>query len=230
MIQESNRVNGCAGWIWVAASLLLLTAAFSAAGQTGTKKLDDLYLCGQPNSPVKIEVFSDFQCPVCGLFYTETIKPLVADYASSNKVYIVYHDFPLDMHPLARRASLFALAARRLGRGPWLRVADALYREQAQWSQDGNIEAALARVLDPTELVRLKKLAADPTTEAALRQEIMLGQSRNINATPTLFIITESGRQQRVNSGLSYTVLKDFLERTLRRQPQRSNLHSSLGS
>lgn len=217
MIQESNRVKGRGGWIWLAALFLPLIAALSAAGQTATNKQDELYLCGQPNSPVKIEVFSDFQCPVCGLFYLETIKPLVADYASNNKVYIVYHDFPLDMHPFARKAARFALAAHRLGRERWLRVTDVLYKEQAQWSQDGNIEAVLAKALDPTELVRVKKLATDPTTDAALGQEIMLGQSRSITSTPTIFVITETGHQQRVDQGLSYPVLKDFLDRTLKR-------------
>jgi protein-disulfide isomerase len=216
MIQGLKRMKRCGGWIWPAAGLLLLIAALTAAGQTATSKQDELYLCGQPNSPVKIEVFSDFQCPVCGAFYLQTIKPLIADYGSSNKVYIVYHDFPLDMHPFARKAARFALAANRLGREPWLRVTDALYKEQAQWSQDGNVEAVLAKVLDPTELVRVTKLATDPAIDAVLGQEIMLGQSRSINSTPTVFVTTETGRQQRVDQGIPYPVLKDFLDRTLK--------------
>jgi len=217
MTQESNRMKGRGGWIWLGAAFLILTAALSAAGQTATNREDEQYLCGQPNSPVKIEVFSDYQCPVCREFYLETLKPLAADYASGNKVYIVYHDFPLEMHQFSRKAARFALAARRLGRERWLRVADVLYKEQAQWSQDGNIEAVLAKALDPTELVRLKKLAADPAIDAAVGQEIMLGQSRSITSTPTVFIITETGRQQRVDSGIPYPVLKDFLDRTLKR-------------
>ena len=216
MIQRSERMKRYGGWIWPAAGFLLLIAVLSAAGQTAKGTEDEMYLCGQPNSPVKIEVFSDFQCPVCRTFYLETVKPLVADYAAGNKVYIVYHDFPLDMHPYARKAARFALAANRLGRERWLRVTDVLYNEQAQWSQDGNIEAALAKALDPTELVRLSKLAADPAIDAVLGQEIMLGQSRSINSTPTVFVITETGRQQRIDSGIPYPVLKDFLERTLK--------------
>ena len=199
--------------------MLLLMAALPAAGQTAANKQPEMSLCGQPSSPVKIEVFSDFQCPHCSSFYLETIKPLVADYASSNKVYIVYHDFPLNMNPVARKAALLALAAYRLGREPWLKAMDALYKEQAQWLEDGNIEAALAKVLDPAELVRVNKLAADPATDAVLGREIMLAQSRNITSTPTIFVITENGHEQRVNFVLSYAVLKDFLERTLKRKP-----------
>ena len=203
--------------IGLAVAFALLASTLSLSGQTGAEKQAQLYLGGQPSAPIKLEVFSDYQCPVCRLFYLETLKPLVADYASVNKVYIVYHDFPLDMHPYARKAARFALAARRLGREQWLRVTDALYSEQAQWSQDGNIEGALAKVLDPTELVRVKQLAGDPAVEASLNQEVMLGQSRNVTSTPTLFVITDTGRQQRVNSGVPYPVLKDFLDRTLKR-------------
>jgi hypothetical protein len=39
-----------------------------------------------------------------------------------NKIYVVYHDFPLDMHQFARKATRLALAAERLGRDRWLRV------------------------------------------------------------------------------------------------------------
>lgn len=217
MIQVLNGTKQQGSRIWPAAIVALLLSALNAAGQTSAVKQPVLCLGGQPNAPIKIEVFSDYQCPRCREFYVETLKPLLAEYAKANKVYVVYHDFPLDMHKYARKASRLALASQLISRELWLRATDAIYMWQDQWAQDGNIEAALAKVMDPTQLMRVKKLAADPAIEATLTQEIMLGQGRKITSTPTWFIITETGRQQTIQGKLPYVTLKDYIDRRLKR-------------
>jgi len=214
------------GWTRPASIILLLTTALAVFGQTGMHQPGEFLIGGEPGAPIKIEVFSDYQCPACRTFYLDTIKPILANYASAKtspngqpikpRVCVVYHDLPLDIHPFARPAARLGLAAQRLGRERWLRVSDALYTHQAQWSQDGNLDAALAKVLDPTEVVRLRKLAADPAIDALVDQELMLAQSREVTSTPTFFIITETGRQQRINGPVPYAVMKDFLDRLLK--------------
>ena len=220
MKQGTIRRSGCYRGIFVAAFFLFSMAASTFPGQSGVDKRPELYLGGQPGAPVKIEVFSDYQCPRCRDFYLETLKPLLAEYTKANKInkiYVVYHDFPLDnIHPFARKATRLALAAERLGRDRWLRVNEALYVEQARWSVDGNIEAILAKVLDPTELVRVRKLAMDPAIEAVINQEVMLGQSRTIISTPTFFIVTETGKQQRVEGWITYDTMKSYLDRIVK--------------
>ncbi|MBZ5495353.1 MAG: DsbA family protein [Acidobacteriia bacterium] len=215
MIRGLGLKKLCGVWVGPAAAFTLLAAALPLTGQSSAYQPVELYLGGQPGAPVKIEVFSDYQCPVCRTFYLDTLKPLLADYAKEDKIdkiCVVYHDFPLDMHPFARKAARFALAAQRLSRERWLRVTDALYTEQEKWSQDGNIEAVLAKTLDPTELVRLQNMVANPAIDATINQEIMLAQSRGITSTPTFFIITETGRQNRVIGGVPYAVLKNYLD------------------
>lgn len=212
IVSSGKRILAAAAWV-------LAAAVLSASGQGGADKQPDFWLGGQPNAPLKIDVFSDFQCPVCRVFYLEAIKPLIADFTKEkriDKIYIVYHDFPLDMHPYSHKAACYAMAAQRIGRDPWLRVFDALYQEQAQWSQDGNIDAVVARVLDPTELTRVQKLAADPSIEQAVRLELLLSQSRDVTMTPTFWLITQAGHQERINGGVSYAVLKGRVEHFLK--------------
>jgi protein-disulfide isomerase len=211
-IQSGKRILAAAAWV-------LAAAVLSASGQGGADKQPELWVGGQPNAPLKIEVYSDFQCPNCRSFYLETIKPLIADFTKEKrieKIYIVYHDFPLDMHQYSRKAASYAMAAARLGRDPWLRVFDALYQEQAQWSVDGNIDAVVAKVLDATELTRVKKLATDPSVEQAVRLEVLLGQSREVTMTPTFWITTQAGPQEHVNGGVPYVLLKGTLEKLLK--------------
>jgi len=45
----------------------------------------------------------------------------------------------------------------------------------------------LAKALEATELTRIKKLAADPSIDAAVVQEVNLAMSLNIRATPDIF-------------------------------------------
>ncbi len=206
-------------WMPVVAVWSICAAFLGAFGQGGTDTHSEMYLGGQPNAPLKIEVFSDYQCPVCRAFYLDTIKPLIADFTREkriDKICIVYHDFPLDIHPYARKAAAYAVAADRISRDTWLRVADALYEEQAKWSQDGNIDAVLSKVVSPAELAQIKKLSTDPTVDQTIRSEVQLGQSREITMTPTFFIIKESGRQERTNGSVAYILLKGRLEQLLK--------------
>jgi protein-disulfide isomerase len=46
---------------------------------------------GDPNAPIMIEEFSDFQCPFCDRFHTETEDLLKQYYIDTGKVYFVYH-------------------------------------------------------------------------------------------------------------------------------------------
>jgi protein-disulfide isomerase len=49
---------------------------------------------GDPNAPVKIEVWEDFQCPACQT-YTREIEPLVIqEYIPTGQVYYIFRQFP----------------------------------------------------------------------------------------------------------------------------------------
>lgn len=200
---------------FLAALLFLLAAALPLGAQSGAAALSDMCVGGQPNAPIRIEVFSDFQCPACRAFFLDTIRPLLAGYARENKVCVVFHDFPLQMHTYARAASQYAAAARRLGLEQWERVTEALYTDQAQWAEDGKLDPVVARVLSPEDMARVRKLIADPAISQAVDQEVALAARRQVRVTPTFFVFA-NGREQRVEGSLSYPILKDYLDRLLR--------------
>ena len=60
---------------------------------------------GDANAPVTIVEWSDFECPFCARFYTDTLSQIERSYIESGKVKLVYRDFPLSAHPQAQKAA-----------------------------------------------------------------------------------------------------------------------------
>ena len=64
--------------------------------------IDDDPFIGSEDAPVTIIEFSDYQCPFCRKFWTETLPLIKSEYIDTGKVKFVYRDFPLaSLHPMA---------------------------------------------------------------------------------------------------------------------------------
>jgi protein-disulfide isomerase len=66
---------------------------------------------GDPNAPVKIDEYSDFQCPACLSFYKGTEKLIADQYVAANKVYFVYHSMGAWIGPESAAATEAAYCA-----------------------------------------------------------------------------------------------------------------------
>lgn len=65
---------------------------------------------GDPNAPVKIVEYSDFQCPFCKHFFTDTEAKIVDAYVKTGKVYFEYYPVVL-ISAESSRAAQAALCA-----------------------------------------------------------------------------------------------------------------------
>ena len=63
---------------------------------------------GDKNARVTVVEFSDFECPFCRRYFTETYPQLKKEYVDTGKVVMYYRHYPLPFHPLA---SPFAIAS-----------------------------------------------------------------------------------------------------------------------
>jgi protein-disulfide isomerase len=67
--------------------------------------IDDDDVKGDPNAPVTIVEWSDFECPFCGRFYSDTLGQIQSEYIDTGKVKLVYRDFPLSFHANAQKSA-----------------------------------------------------------------------------------------------------------------------------
>ncbi len=87
---------------------------------------------GDENAPVTIVEYSDYQCPFCARFYSQTLPSMLSDYVESGKVKLVFKDLPLPFHSNADNA---AVAARCGGdQGNYWGMHDTLFEKQDEWS------------------------------------------------------------------------------------------------
>ncbi|GGL76681.1 hypothetical protein GCM10010840_13450 [Deinococcus aerolatus] len=134
---------------------------------------------------VVLRVYSDFQCPYCRQFESETLPALLR--ALPDDVRVEFHQFPLEsIHPLARPAAEASECAAQQGK--FWAYKDALFRDQS-WLT-GKADQTFTALAAETGLntatfntcltVRGGKVAVD----AGLAEARRLG----LNSTPSVFV------------------------------------------
>lgn len=190
--------------------VFLLACLFLSAAQQNGKAAD--IGIGNPSAPIRIDLYSDFQCPACKVLHDQTLEPLIVNYVNAGKVYLVFRQFPLPMHVHAREAASYACAAQKIGK--YQQVGDQLFRTQESWASSGDVAGTACSVLSPSEAKRVRALAASPEIASEIENDIHLGQAEKVNATPTM-IITRMIRRFPVSGPVSYPVLSKFLDSIL---------------
>jgi len=84
---------------------------------------ESAHIRGDPDAPVTLEEFGDFQCPPCGQF-AGFVEELLREYNS--RLRVVFRNFPLPGHEHAREAAQAAEAAGLQGK--FWEMYDTLYR------------------------------------------------------------------------------------------------------
>jgi len=196
----------------IAAAGLTAAAAAPPQARFTSQSLAAAKALGSSSAPVRIDEWADYECPACRNFYQGTVRPLIDNYVSTGKVYFVYHDFPLSVHPYSRDAARWANAA--AAAGYFEPVQQALFAKQDDWSANGKIEPVIAAALSPAELKKVQTIYQQdaPQLDAAVAADYAMGQQRNIEQTPTIFVTAHGNTQALPPGGVSYTLMKQYVD------------------
>jgi protein-disulfide isomerase len=146
---------------------------------------DSAHIRGNPDAPVTLEEFGDFQCPPCGKF-SEFVEELLKEY--NPRLRLVFRNFPLSGHEHAREAALAAEAAGLQGK--FWEMHDTLYREQDTWSKAPNVRELFESYAGTIglDVDQFKKDMDGDQARERVDSDRALADFLGVKATPTLFI------------------------------------------
>jgi protein-disulfide isomerase len=142
---------------------------------------------GAADAPVTIEIWSDFQCPACGLLARQLEPRLIADYVAPGTVRLVYRDFAF----LGNESVLAAVGGRHAAdAGRFWEYHDLVFANQqgeneGAFSRDRLSRIAAAAGLDQDSFQRALT-RSDLRNDVA--EETATGASLGVSSTPTLVI------------------------------------------
>jgi protein-disulfide isomerase len=193
---------------------LLLAAFIPCLGQPLPADTNKAF--GNPAAAVRLDVFSDFECPACRSFHVNMLPQIERDYGPTGKLYIVSHEFPLNIpaHKLSREVAAYATAAARIGK--YDAVADALFQKQPSWYTEATSPIkfwdVIAAVLTPTEQKKVQALAKDPSVLAEVQSDVDLGNRLGVNSTPSFFLSQGMRRFPLPWQGLTYPLFRSMVD------------------
>lgn len=173
------------------------------------------YTMGNPNAPVVIEEFADFECPVCGNYAMVTEPDVRKRIVDAGLAYYKYYDFPLPMHHNTQLASNAAACADEQGK--FWQMHDQLYGGQDAWGLNPD---GATQVTDNPKSVFMgyaKAIGLNTTQfeqcfdsrkyQSRVDANAAEGFRRNVNQTPTFFI---NGKM--MPGALPYDVIKQAVD------------------
>ncbi len=182
--------------------------------------VDNDAVIGSANASVTIVEFSDYQCPYCRKFWTETYPSLKKNYIDNGKVKLIFRDFPLGIHPSAQISAEAAECVREKGgNSAYWKMHDKIFSEQ-NIIDSGSFLGPVKGTVEygKVELVKWAKAVGYDITScldsgkytAEVKKDLSDGESYGITGTPAFFI-----NGIRLSGAYPYSTFKDIIDSEL---------------
>lgn len=142
---------------------------------------------GDPNAPVVVREFADYQCPGCASF-ARVHEQLRADYIDTGKVRLVFFELPLSQH---RNAMPAAQAARCAGdQDAYWGMHDSLFAHQATWSAQSDPLPSFTAYAQELNLNRgrFERCMSREQHRGKVEASAALAQQLRVASTPTVLV------------------------------------------
>jgi protein-disulfide isomerase len=153
------------------------------AGEKVKVNADDDAFKGDKNAPITIIEFSDYECPFCTRFYTQTLAQIQKEYIDTGKVKFVYRDFPLGFHQNAQKAAEAAECAGEQDK--YFELHDKLF--------DNGVAGGIASFKQFAGQIGLNQGDFDNCLDSGkmaseVKKDFQDGQSYGVSGTPAFFV------------------------------------------
>ena len=147
---------------------------------------------GNPDAPVTIVEFSDFQCPYCTRG-AATVEQILEKYP--NDVKFVFKHFPLNFHPWAKPAAIAANCARNQKADAFWTLHDKYFEHQKEIKPDNVLDKSREYLADSgIDMAAWTACAEDKDTDEykaeakSVDEDMAFGQSLGVTGTPGFFV------------------------------------------
>lgn len=178
-------------------------------------KIDGQPFIGDPNAPITLAYWFDYQCPACQYNENNLITPLVAEYVKTGKVKVIFKDFAF----LSADSQTLGITARAV----WEAYPDKYYawhkvifdnqgEERTGWATK-EVITSLTQKVPGIDVTVIDSLIAKNSLkyQKMIDEDKAEGASFGVNATPS-FIISD----QLIVGVPQYVQLKNFIETLLK--------------
>ena len=175
------------------------------------------HIRGNPEAPVTLVEYSDFECPFCKRFHA-TVKKLVEE--SGDQVRWVYRHFPLEeLHPVkARREALASECAAELGGNEaFWKFADRFY-ELTPSNNKTDIDTVLPRIAREIGLdeARFASCLASARHERRVQEDYENATATGGRGTPWSIVVSKRGKTYPLSGSQPFAAVKELVERARR--------------
>lgn len=193
---------------------------------------------GDPNAPVTMHIYSDFQCHFCLQFHNDTLPTLVDDFVRTGQVKLVFHDFPrlgtdgnvadpndleVELRDGNNESSAAAQAALCAGeQDKYLEMSDKLYGNQRGVQQGAFDRAKLNRFAEDLDLDTdaFGECMDSGRYIPALADSVGQGQANGVTATPMFILDNGNGEPNLIQqTAEGYTLIKKQIELSINTAP-----------
>lgn len=175
----------------------------------------DDYIRGNPNAPIMLVEYSDYDCPFCKTFH-ETMRQVMAEYGTTGEVGWVYRHFPLaQLHPNAPLiAEASECVAELAGKDAFWKFTDLVFDERevnAQTNVTRLEEFAVSAGADKGDFVECMESERNRSkVEEDLRDAVESGGT----GTPHTVVVV-GDQQAPIKGAQPYDVVRDIIENLL---------------
>ena len=138
---------------------------------------------GEDYARTTIEVFADYQCPYCAMWFNNELNLLDKEFIKSGDVKLVVRHFPLEnVYENSRETAIAAECAAKQGK--FFRYTEVLFNSR-NFETDDLVKYAQRIGLNKLEF---QDCLEDIETERTVEDDIKEGRNRGVRGTPTFFI------------------------------------------
>lgn len=153
--------------------------------------VDDDPVLGNKNAPLTLIEFSDYECPFCKRYFTETFPEIKKNYVDTGKLKIVFRDYPLPFHnPLATTEAIAANCSREQGGDAvYYKYHDEVFNRTKSNGQ-GLAKDELYKIAADLKLNagNFKSCLDSEKSKDEIAKDTADGSAAGVSGTPTVFI------------------------------------------